>query len=294
MIVVKIMGGLGNQMFQYAVGRSLATRHRTSLYLDISGYQQMAPEDTPRHYELDLYHIRAKLANENILKKVQTAESVIGKRDKILRRIGRGNIWTVLEAGSGYNDVFSVLPNNTYLLGWWQTPKYFDSIRHDLLKDFEPNQPISKKNESYLQDILDSESISIHVRRGDYISNSFAAAHHGSTTIKYYEKAIKHIQSNVSKPKFFVFSDDLAWCRKNLDLPKDSIYVSGNEGDDAYEDIRLMKNCRHNIIANSSFSWWGAWLNINTEKIVVAPKVWFENKTANKEVEIIPKDWLRL
>ena len=294
MIVVKIMGGLGNQMFQYALGKAVARRNNTSLHLDISGYQNMHPDDTPRQYELGVYGIQPKIATTAILSKIQPENAPKSRIDVAANFFGFGKLWTVYEKGAGYNPFIESTPNNSYLVGWWQTEKYFSSIRDLLLEDFEPRTPLEPNNDIILEKIVSCEAVSIHVRRGDYINNPSASAHHGISPVDYYSNAIQYMSSRVKSVKFFVFSDDLEWCKQMLPLPKDSVFVSGNEGCMAYEDIRLMKNCKHNIIANSSFSWWGAWLNVNNDKIVIAPKQWFANKEANAETEIVPQEWIRL
>lgn len=294
MIVVKLMGGLGNQMFQYATGRALSIECGTQLYLDTSGYDSMAAGDTPRNYELDVYNIAAKVADERIKAKIVSDPAKYGINDKILRRLGVGKIFVLGEQGSGYNHSVLEAPNNTCLVGWWQTEKYFQDIRDRLLLEFEPVTAPTGKNKTLLKTINETNAVSIHVRRGDYAQNQATNTYHGLAPLEYYSQAIKLIEKMVESPHFFVFSDDLDWCKSELPLPKNTTYVEGNAGTKAFEDIRLMKHCKHNIIANSSFSWWGAWLNQNPEKIVVAPKVWFQDAAANTATDIVPFEWERI
>lgn len=291
------MAGLGNQMFQYATARALAHRRHTRLLLDTSTYEAMAAIDTPRKYELDVYNIKGTIASSKELQKIQQPSSV---KKMILKDIKHNvikrdsKLWPYHERTTGYDSRVKWLPNNSYLVGWWQCPKYFESIRPALLKEFEPVKKPNKRNAELLKLVSSCSSVAIHVRRGDYVSNKHASSHHGLAPIDYYSQAIRYIEKQVPSARFIVFSDDLKWCRKELPLPKDSIFVEGNDGNKAYEDIRIMKNCKHAIIANSSFSWWGAWLNTNPSKIIIAPKEWFQNKQANDEIQIIPKDWKRL
>lgn len=293
MIVVKIMGGLGNQMFQYAAARALAVRRHTSLELDITSYQSMADGDTPREYELDVYKINANIASSRTLGLIQESDSSRSLGERIRGMVGLGKIWTYREKSSSYDREMSNL-NSAYLVGWWQSEEYFKDIRSIILKELEPVAEPSSYNAGLLEQIGSCEAVSIHVRRGDYVSNKSASVFHGLTPLEYYSESIKYIQSHTKNSRFFVFSDDIKWCKSDLPLPADSIFVEGNNGKQAYEDIRLMKNCKHNIIANSSFSWWGAWLNQHPEKIVIAPKIWFQDTEANSATNIVPDGWIRL
>jgi hypothetical protein len=288
------MAGLGNQMFQYATARALALHRNTDVYLDITSYSNMADVDTPRSYELDVYNIKAHIASAEQLSSVLPADARRTKYvDKLKEAAGRGSIWTYLEKHHGYNLELFATPKNVYISGWWQCPKYFQDIRSHLLREFEPINAPNKKNAEYIKKAVSCNSISLHVRRGDYVSNKNASSHHGLAPIEYYTYAIEYFKKTIDSPVFFIFSDDLDWCKNNLPLPEGSIYVDGNEGTSAYEDIRIMKNCKHAVIANSSFSWWGAWLNSNPSKVVVAPKAWLQNEEANAQIDIIPEEWLR-
>lgn len=294
MIIVKVMAGLGNQMFQYAVGRRLAVKRNTQLLLDITSYENMADIDTPRQYELDCYSIQAEIASKKLLAKVQPPETKRTLPEKVLRRLGIGKYWQIGEGDGSFNKGILSAPNNTYLVGWWQNEKYFADIRSQLIKEFEPKNKPNKTNAKILKEIQHCNAVAIHVRRGDYVSNKHANVHHGLTPLEYYTRAIAHVRKEVKTPRFFVFSDDLEWCKKSFNLGKDAVFVDGNGGKMAYEDLRLMKHCKHNIIANSSFSWWGAWLNQNPDKIVIAPKIWFQDKQANSSTGIVPKEWKRI
>ncbi len=288
------MAGLGNQMFQYATARSLSMQRNSELYLDTSSYSNIAEGDTVRKFELDIYNIKASIASNELLSSVLPEETVRPRYTERLRELfGGGRVWTYTEKHHGFNKNIQHTPKNVYISGWWQSPMYFESIRPILLEDFEPVASLNGANAEYIAKAQADNSISLHVRRGDYVSNSNAASHHGLAPIDYYTKAIEYFKNETASPTFFVFSDDLEWCKANLPLDERAVFVSGNEGDSAYEDIRIMKNCKHAVIANSSFSWWGAWLNDNPNKIVIAPKVWLQDEEANKKIDIIPEGWLR-
>jgi hypothetical protein len=294
MIIIKLMGGLGNQMFQYATARRMAARNKTQLVMDITGYEHMAEGDTPRQYELDVYAITGTVATPEQLAKVRPPEATRSFTDKVLRRLGMGPVWQIGEGDPVLNPHVMAAPNNTYLTGWWQNETYFADIRDIILDEFTPKAPPSEPNQKVLDDIKNCDAVAIHVRRGDYVTNQSANVFHGLAPVDYYKQSIQYMRDKVSSPRFFVFSDDIAWCRQNLPLGEDAVFVEGNSGKQAYEDIRLMQACKHNIIANSSFSWWGAWLNDNKGKIVVAPKVWFQDKAANDKTEIVPGGWVRI
>lgn len=297
MIIVKLMGGHSNQLFQYATGRRLAKKRGVELKLDITSFDNMAPQDTPRHFELGCYPLKATIATPDDLSKIEPenySENLAGKI-KHKFRIG-GNILRFGELSTGFNKSVLSASKNTYLVGWWQNERYFNDIRDDLIKDFEPITPLSKTNERIIKKIRSTESIWLHVRRGDYITNKHANAFHGFTGIEYYKKALQAVVKRIPKNRrenveLFICSNDIAWCKKNLKLPYPITYIENELGSD---DMRVAKHCKHDILANSTFSWWGAWLNENPNKIVVAPKLWFQDEKANSETEIVPPSWIRI
>lgn len=294
MIIVKLMGGLGNQMFQYATAKRLADKNSAELRLDVSAYENMHKDDTPRQYDLGCYKISGKLANQQDLNLMLPQDFRATTTFRFKRGLGIDKrIRPLGENGKGFDSNVLSARDNTYLVGWWQNQKYFEDIRSTIIKEFTPKE-VSGYSQKLAKDISKNNSVSVHVRRGDYISNKFANKEHGLAPVDYYKRSIEYINSKVKDPKFFVFSDDLDWCRKSLTLGVNAVYVDGNGYGRAHEDMFLMRYCQHNIVANSSFSWWGGWLNENQNKIVIAPKIWFQNKQANQETEIVPDLWIRL
>lgn len=294
MIAVKLMGGLGNQMFQYATGRRLAHKHGTELRLDTTVFDNIAEVDTPRHYELSCYKISGQVASGEELALMLPQDFKATLVYRIRRRAGLDTLLRPLgEHSKAFNEIVLRARNNTYLVGWWQNENYFKDIRQTLLQEFVPKK-ISAFTKGLLKQIDNEQAISIHVRRGDYISNKNANKEHGLAPIDYYKQAIKLMDNKLKGSHYYIFSDDLEWCKENLLLGKDAVFVDGNGADRACEDIYLMQHCRHNIVANSSFSWWGAWLNNNPDKIVIAPMVWFQNSQTDAETEIVPNAWTRL
>jgi hypothetical protein len=180
----------------------------------------------------------------------------------------------------------------TYLSGYWQSYRYFDDIADQLRTELTPLTPPTPKDSKLIRSMISTNSVSVHVRRGDYITQKAAAAFHGNSSVEYYDKALAKICTLVQDPRFFVFSDDLGWVKNNMKFPGATNFVDHNDGDTAFQDLRLMSTCKHHIIANSSFSWWGAWLNPNDKKIVVAPSLWFADH--RQTPTLIPKSWLRV
>jgi hypothetical protein len=285
------MGGLGNQMFQYSTGRALAIRHKTDLFLDSTAIDNTHPDDTPRIFELGCFPVQATLASKQILARVKPPSYKASLNDRLRRQFAKsGPIFVYGEPPKQNQENILKVRDNSYLAGWWQNEVYFSTIRKKLLKEFVPKK-FSKTCKKYLELINGSpEAVSVHVRRGDYVTNVHANKNHGLTPMKYYQTAIKIFEDKLTNPIFFVFSDDIQWCKKNIKAARIN-FVEDTVG---YEDMRLMSRCKHNIVANSSFSWWGAWLNDNPDKIVVAPKVWFQNKDSNQATSIVPNSWIRL
>lgn len=290
------MGGHSNQLFQYAAGRQLAVKNNTELYLDLSWFDSIPVTDTERVYELDVYPLKAKVIEINKVG-IRTQDRLPTLQERIYRKLGIDKrIWIQSQAGNGFDKSVLAYPDNTMLVGWWQSEKFFPDIREELLATIEPTKKPNKINQSIIDEINDSESIWMHIRRGDYITNKHARDFHGSRDKNYYYDSLKVLSSKLPESskkniKIFVCSNDLDWCKKELQLPYPVIYIDNRLGS---EDMRVAKHCKHDIIANSSFSWWGAWLNEYPNKIVIAPKKWFKNPIANKETDIVPESWIRV
>ena len=271
--IVKIKGGLGNQMFQYAFARSIGDNTK----LDINDYEF----DKKRNFDLSKFNITQNIASQSDIKYF--------KGSGLLRKIRRcGQYKNITEKGMQYQpNIINTKNQNTYYDGYWQSEKYFDKIRPQLLSELSlrvtPNEP----NQIMLDKIQKCNAVSLHVRRTDYIS---ASNIYHQCSLEYYRTAIEYIKKHVDNPHFFIFSDDIEWVKQNLNIDCLHTFVDINDEKTGYFDLELMKNCQHNIIANSTFSWWGAWLNINPNKIVIAPKKWFVSMPES----IIPENWIRL
>jgi hypothetical protein len=289
MIIVNLKGGLGNQMFQYAAGKALALEHNTNLKLDLLWFNTISKIDTVRTYDLSCFSIPTdSIASAKELKKIKQKIFLL----KIVKKIYPSFSTSVFsEKHYNYDPNFLSFPANAYITGYWQSFRYFEQFAEYIQKDFTFTTPMNIKNQIFSELILTTSSVSIHIRRGDYITNTHANSFHGTTSLEYYYEAVKYIGEYIKNPNFFIFSDDIQWVKENLSLSYPTIYIDHNQM--AFEDMRLMSLCKHNIIANSSFSWWGAWLNQNSEKIVIAPKKWFNDSSINT-IDLIPKSWVQL
>ena len=288
MIIVKIIGGLGNQMFQYAAGRRLSHVNHTELKLDISGF----PTYKPHSYGLSHFNIKGDTATPREIayfKKYQRRE---GRIWFLYNRLIANESIFIQERGFPLNARVMAPTKSAYLNGHWQSEKYFKDIDPIIREEFTVKNELGGRNKEVAEEIERTNSVSLHVRRGDYVTDE-AQSHIGTCDPAYYTQAVAIIGKKINTPSFFVFSDDMNWARKNIILNYPTIYVDHNNAFTNYEDLRLMSLCKHNIIANSTFGWWGAWLNNNSQKIVIAPQRWFlKDKWDTRD--LIPDTWIKI
>lgn len=288
MIVVRLCGGLGNQLFAYAAGRRLAALRHTELVLDLGWYGRKPPLDTPRAYELGHYPIRARLTTPGEALWCRLHEGRWVRRLPFLPRHWQH----YREKSFEFEPRVLNLPDNTYLDGYWQSYRYFEDIADLIRTELTPMACFGPHDEKIAALIAQGNAVSVHVRRGDYVTHQIASANHGLCSLEYYKAALGRVLAHVVRPHFFVFSDDPAWTQQNLPLPGPSTFVEHNGPATAFQDLRLMALCDHQIAANSSFSWWGAWLNTRPDKIVVTPRQWF---TDQRDISsLTPNDWIRI
>jgi hypothetical protein len=293
-VIVQVFGGLGNQMFQYAAGRALSYRLQMPLKLDLSRF-----EDYPlRSYKLSHFNIQEEFATPGDLEAFSIPEKglpLILFRAKNFM-LSRHQKKIFIEKKGGFDEDFHRISRSCWLKGYWQSEKYFKPIEKLIRREFKLQEKPDPLNRELLRDISEKLSVSIHVRRGDYVKNPVTNEYHGFLGKAYYDKAIQYFESKIKSPVFFVFSDDIEWAENNLKTEHPMVFVNHNGEKKDYEDLRLMWNCKYHIIANSSFSWWGAWLNNDHKKEVVAPKQWFSEKEMKKRgtIEIVPTEWYRL
>ena len=294
--IVKLNGGLGNQMFQFAFAYVLAKKiNNAKILFDFSYFDESDNIAAQiRNYELAAFDLGCKVAQEEDLKLVNLSDSrtkvekILGNIFKIKKFKSQKNIIRQASAYKFDKKYFS--PEMYYYEGYFQNEKYFKNYKNDLIKCFSIKEELDDKNLSTLKVIQSTESVSLHIRRGDYVTLQCVNEFHGLCSLEYYEKAIDYIAQKVKSPHFFLFSDDIEWVVQNLKIDYPYTVVNFNK-DKGWFDLNLMKHCKHNIIANSSFSWWAAWLNENPDKIVIAPKQWTLQK---QKGYIAPKEWVKL
>ncbi len=276
MIIVQLLGGLGNQMFQYAVGRYLSISYNTDLYIDLSKLEAKVdiPEFTPRNYELDIFNLPINIISEKEINKFYLMpknlyERIIGK---IYRKLLMFNV--VYENNPKFTEILKA-GRNCYLIGYWQNIKYFEPIESILRNDFIFRINLDESENNILREIQSENSVSLHIRRGDYVKFDSLKNYYYQCNLDYYLNSVSFLKSKFRDLKFYIFSDEPEWVRDNLHIDVDYKIVNH---DKVGLDLFLMSQCKHNIIANSTYSWWGAWLNNNPEKIVIAPSKWYNLK----------------
>jgi len=265
MIVSKIRGGLGNQLFEWAAGYALAKANNTEFLLDLSVYDR----NQTRQFQLDKFKLPYRKA---IVEEIEAA-----KRFGIYR-----------QPFYHYDTNFEKLPSGTFLRGYFCSEKYFLNARCEIreLVGGSINEILFSEPQSHLlQKIRLLETVSIHIRRGDYVSNVKYNDFFGTCSLDYYREAVRYIEQKLLTENLLVivFSDDLEWARENLTLNNEVVYADVNSAEHDHLDLLFMANCDHNIIANSTFSWWSAWINPNPSKVVVAPNKWFNTNYRKRQ-----------
>ena len=279
MLIVRIQGGLGNQMFQYAYAKALET-NGNEVKIDVANATLSS--------ELDNYNIDLDVASFDEIRKLFSKNKFINFIHKV-----KGDV--LKEKSLSFNKNLLEAVGNKYIYGYFQSEKYFLNIKNIIVKQFTLKQNLSHYAQEIKNTIQNTKNTcSIHIRRGDYIINKSANKIHGTCSLDYYNNATKLIDKKINSVKYYIFSDEIEWVKENMNIAN-ATYIENN-GRTPHEDILLMSLCEHNIIANSSFSWWASWLNENKEKIVIAPKRWFadEEKNTQSNQGIVCDNWIRL
>ena len=285
MIIIKLNGGLGNQLFQYSLGRKLSIKNNDIFKMDLSSFKG----NKDRHYSLNPFTIVENIANEEEIKKIEKL-GLWKLFDKFKPHYKRSSI---KYKGYNFDPNILKLSGNFHLDGYWQSEKYFKDIENIVRKEITLKNSLPSKYSGLIGEITNNNSVSIHIRRCDYATNKKFSAVYNLLDEEYYQRTVKFIAEKIKEPKFFIFSDDIKWAKQNLNIPYPKIFVSDNSEIKNYEELTLMSLCKHNIIANSSFSWWGAWLNTNIDKIVLSPDKWFNIGVGNTS-DLIPENWIKL
>ena len=282
-IKLKLTGGLGNQMFQFAAGYCAAKKRNTELNLDLSWFNR---RNLHNGFELDnVFNIYSQIDFLNrplSLKKFNLKDFFI-KIDRSYE--------TFDEPHFQYTSKITKIPEHCFLRGYWQSEKYFEEFSNEIKSIFSFNRPLNEENNKIAQSIINSRSVSIHIRGGDFLLKRNQK--HQVDLKKYYSDAIKTVLKNHTNPKFFIFSDDFDWVSKNNLMESNYVFVRINQENSSFLDMQLMSLCDVNIIANSSFSWWSAWLNNKRDKSIFAPKKWFNDPSIITD-DLIPKSWNKI
>ncbi|CAM3655712.1 alpha-1,2-fucosyltransferase [Polynucleobacter brandtiae] len=294
-IIVQLQGGLGNQLFQYATARALATHHQASLALDVAWYGKSDEDVTSRKMQLSELNIDASIIDRSPLitppKKIR----------KLIHQLFPINPYFFKEKRPYRYErqLFAASPyknQEMYLLGYWQSYKYFEKLKNLLRKELTPNYSLTFEYQAYLQKIQSTESVMVHVRRGDYINLASAAKVHGCLELEYYQKGMQIFIEMGPSMHFFVFSDDIEWAKRYLPFQDRCSFVQVSvEKESAPQELYLMSQCKRHLIANSSLSWWGAWLAHEDHQIntVICPKSWTTDYQAHWD-DLLPSSWLRI
>lgn len=290
MNIVRINCGLGNQMFQYAFYLMLK-KLNSETKLDISEFKYRKYHNG---YELErIFNINPTYATKKECDKIADVSKRLLdeiRRDFLkIRKKSVGKLIAETDANLNYKEHL-LKETNSFFIGYWQSEKYFLPISDSIRNEFTFKNELDPDNLAVKEHIEQTNSVSIHIRRGDYMKKRRVGNIGSVCSLSYFEKAIGLITQKVNTPIFFVFSDDVPWAKENLKI--DNVrYIDINYGNNSYKDMQLMSLCKHNIISNSTFSWWGAWLNNNANKIVCAPSIWFRDI---KMVDIIPDKWQKI
>ena len=284
MIIAQIKAGLGNQLFQYAAAKQLAEKLGAQLKLDADFFDNNMDGVTQRNFELNKLAISAPLASKEEIKRV---------KKKTWKNIF--HISTIREQHYPLIHLLLRRNNDYYVKGYWQSERYFADISSTIRNEFRFVKPLQDEYFIQIQQkIRETDSVSLHFRRRDYVTNAKVNACFGTCPIEYYQKAVKTISSSIPNPHLFIFSDDIAWVKDNFRTCFPVIFIDQKD-EMIHSDFRLMQLCRHNIIANSSYSWWAAWLNENPSKIVIAPQQWSKDKQLqHRSATLIPRSWVRV
>ncbi len=275
MIIVRLFGGLGNQMFQYAAARNLAHKYNSELKINLDILLDRTAKSQSyvfRDYDLSIFNIQENFASKHEVDKI-IRRSRNDFFNRILNKIFGYKRGYVRESNFKYSESISRSGDNILLEGYWQTEKYFFDVREILKKEFTFKNTASENINNFIEKIRQVDSVCVNVRRGDFLTNS----NHGFCGLEYYKKARQIINNKVRDPHYFVFSDDIEWCREHLVFFENVVFVSHDFAGNKFQDyLRLMQNCKNYIIPNSSFAWWAVWLNGDENKIVIAPSTWYK------------------
>lgn len=299
MVIIRLMGGLGNQMFQYAFGKRMALVNKTELVLDQSLLlDKSKPHELVTHRNFDL----------NILNLSEyrwaTAEEIFAyngnpsqhSSKRILRKIK--NIFypkkLIVQFRNDFQKEHLLIKDDVCYVGRWQNELYFKDVSEQIKKEFIITAPLNEEILFFENKIKNCNSVCLHIRRSDLITSPIYSLSIGALTLDYFIQAINHLRNKVEKPTFFIFSDDKEWCKQNIILPEQVFYMDETtSGKKAEGHLYLMQQCTHFIISNSTFAWWAAWLGEKENSVIIAPKQWTRDDVLMTN-EIVPLRWTKI
>ncbi|MET0394280.1 MAG: alpha-1,2-fucosyltransferase [Chitinophagaceae bacterium] len=293
MIIVKLQGGLGNQMFQYAAGRALSLRHGVELKADLTFLLDRNLSDVVfRDFDISIFpDVAFPTATGAEISRVKPSGN-----SSLFSRVSRKFFYSryyFKEKGFSFNPKFNILGPSIYLDGYWQTEKYFKDIEGQIRSDFRFDNLHIPANVELLEKIRSCDAVCLNVRRGDYVTNSHSSSMHGFIGLDYYRHAVEKINSEVKDPHYFIFSDDIQWSKEHIQTGRETTIVNHDHAGPRFADyLQLMAACKYFIIPNSTFAWWAAWLS-SSGKQVIAPLQWFADSRYDS-MDIIPAKWTRI
>jgi hypothetical protein len=285
-LIIQLTGGLGNQLFQYALARRLQIERTARVRFDLSLFD----EHNERAINVRKYrtHLTEVSAMDRLAIRLSFGRT-LSKAAAVLKPIARPVLFErFFDAHQGCDPRILQLTGRWYLSGWWQSPEYFDSIRSILLQEFQPADPLNETDAELRKKIENSNAVCVHIRRGDYVTDPKYNKEFKAQSAAYYHDCMRELQIRLNHPKFFLFTDDPAWAKQNI--TGDVTHVDHHDGNSDYIDLHLMSRCRHFITANSTFSWWAAWLSPYKRKTVIVPKVW-RLPAQGPPADLVPADW---
>nr|WP_235891709.1 alpha-1,2-fucosyltransferase [Flavobacterium gawalongense] len=292
-MIIKLQGGLGNQMFQYAFAYILAKKNKDIITIDKSFFERVEKKSgfTPRKFELDIFNHNFTKASKIDLLSFQHLSIF----NKVKKKLGFNYPKIYNETSFGFQQSALNLKSPIHISGYFQSYEYYIGYEKLIKKIFSFSiDKLDQVNKELNLTIKGKNTIAIHIRRGDYVNDEITEQYHGSCSLEYYLEGIKLLASEKKEYTLVFFSDDSVWVKKQFEnLPYSKIFIDYNTNENSWKDMFLMSSCNHNIIANSSFSWWAAWLNENPEKKVIAPKEWFKAKKIDIQT-LLPTEWIKL
>lgn len=296
MVLVRLMGGMGNQLFQYAAATGLAKKLGTEVKIDLTLLEERPdnPHHVIRDYELHAFNIKESFASKSEIERFNPEPVTLAA--KILNRIKRtfSQPQVYIQPNHAFDNSFWNLQNDCCIVGSFQSAKFFKGAEAELRELYQLNISLDEKSNVSLNKIQNTNSVCLHIRRGDYVSNEHYSKMIGAKSNDYYYNALKKIAATQNDIAVFVFSDDIEWCKQNLKFEYPATFMDDNNcNNNHHQQFKLMSSCKHFVISNSTFSWWAAWLGSFKNKIVIAPQTWFADGS-QQENDIVPEEWVRM